>query len=136
MSDQNREDLRRNIVFHSGQSAIKRELAGQFRDNPTPTEALLWERIRRRQIGYHFRRQQVIGGFIVDFYCHKVGLVIEIDGPIHEQQREYDQERERILKARGLHLLRFTNDQVNEEIGTVLNKILKACKHLEREQEH
>ena len=134
MRDQDREDLKRNIVFHSGQSPIKRKLAEQFRDNPTSTEALLWERIRRRQIGYHFRRQQVIDGFIVDFYCHKVGLVVEIDGLIHEQQKEYDQERERILKSRGLHLLRFTNDQVNEAIGTVLNKILKACKHLEREQ--
>jgi very-short-patch-repair endonuclease len=69
----------------------------------TRAECLLWERLRAGRLeGIHFRRQQIIDGFIVDFYCHTPGVVIEIDGAIHEQQSESDEERRDALLSRGL----------------------------------
>ena len=56
----------------------------------TPAEKILWNELRANKLGVHFRRQQVIAGFIVDFYCHKAGLVVEVDGDIHDLQKEED----------------------------------------------
>ncbi len=78
---------KRNIVIGQGVQLAKVERARQLRREPTREEALLWERLRRNQLdGLHFRRQQIIDGFIVDFYCHAAGLVVEVDGPIHTRQ--------------------------------------------------
>jgi very-short-patch-repair endonuclease len=100
-------------------------LARRLRAEQTPHEAMLWERLRRSQLaGFHFRRQQIIDGFIVDFYCHAAGLVIEIDGSVHEAQLQYDEERSRILVDRGLMIIRFTNDEVESEIEDVLARII------------
>ena len=112
----------------------KRELAKEFRRNMTPAEKLLWAKLRTNRLnGYHFRRQQIIDGFIVDFYCHSVGLVVEIDGPIHQQQKDYDRERTRILKERGLHLIRFQNQDVMNELNSTLNKIVTVCIQLSKD---
>jgi very-short-patch-repair endonuclease len=54
----------------------------------TPAERILWQELRGNKLGAHFRRQQIIAGFIVDFYCHKVALVIEVDGDVHDLQKE------------------------------------------------
>ncbi|MCD6334861.1 MAG: DUF559 domain-containing protein, partial [Candidatus Latescibacteria bacterium] len=70
-----------------------------------------------------FRRQQIIDGFIVDFYCHPAGLVVEVDGEIHKQQAAYDAERDRILSARGLRIVRIGNEEVNRDISGVLTRI-------------
>jgi very-short-patch-repair endonuclease len=116
------------IVIGQGVSPIKVERAKQLRQEMTPAERLLWQRVRANQIrGLRFRRQQVIDGFIVDFYCHAASLVIELDGAIHQQQAQYDAERDRVLAARGLHVLRFTNEQVLNEIESVLARIIAAC---------
>jgi len=94
----------------------------------TPAEKKLWAALRRNQLdGLHFRRQQIIEGFIVDFYCHAVGLIIEVDGPIHNQQVEYDAERERILNNRGLRILRVKNEEVMTNLKNVLQRIRTAC---------
>jgi len=78
----------------------------------TPAEKVLWQELRGNKLGSHFRRQQVIAGFIVDFYCHTSGLVIELDGDIHREQQEYDAERDKILEGMGLRVIRFRNDEV------------------------
>ena len=97
-------------------------LARQMREQMTPTEAMLWERLRgNRLAGLKFRRQQVIDGFIADFYCHAAGLVVEVDGPIHNPA--YDTERDRILGIRQLTVLRITNAQVEADIEIVLEQI-------------
>ena len=62
-----------------------------------------------------FRRQQVVPGFIVDFYCHKAGLVIEVDGDIHDLQQDEDARREKALRELGLRIVRFRNDGGGEE---------------------
>jgi very-short-patch-repair endonuclease len=95
----------------------------------TPEERILWRLLRARRLnGMHFRRQQVIDGFIVDFYCHAAGLVVEIDGGIHAEQQEYDAERDRVLSARGLRILRVTNEDVRRDAATVLRRIAAACR--------
>src|SRR4051794_2669253 len=71
-----------------------RDVARQLRRMPTPTEALLWEKLRRNQLGYKFRRQFPIGPFIVDFICLARRLVVEVDGPIHDSQQVADQQRQ------------------------------------------
>ena len=97
-------------------------LSRQMRENMTPTETVLWERLRANRLaGLKFRRQQIIDGFIADFYCHAAGLVVEVDGPIHNPA--YDAERDRILGARKLIVLRFTNEQVAKDIEGVLEQI-------------
>jgi very-short-patch-repair endonuclease len=94
----------------------------------TPEEAMLWERLRANRLqGFHFRRQQVIAGFIVDFYCHSTGLVIEVDGSVHDQRVEYDLDRSRILEGFGLRVLRFKNQEIREDIDAVLARVVAAC---------
>jgi very-short-patch-repair endonuclease len=90
----------------------------------TPAESQLWQQLRANRLDdWHFRRQQIIAGFIVDFYCHRARLVVEVDGPIHEDQPEADAERDTILRAHGLTILRFTNRQVMNNMPAVLREI-------------
>jgi very-short-patch-repair endonuclease len=106
----------------------KVERAKELRRQMTPEERILWRLLRARRLnGLHFRRQQVIDGFIVDFYCHAAGLVVEVDGGIHAEQPEYDAERDCILSARGLRILRVTNEDVRRDAATVLRRIAAAC---------
>jgi very-short-patch-repair endonuclease len=94
----------------------------------TPEEKIIWQHLRANRLqGYHFRRQQIIDGFIIDFYCHATALVLEIDGKIHENQVEYDAQRDKVLSARGLRLLRIKNEEIRENIDKVLKRILQAC---------
>lgn len=94
----------------------------------TPEERILWQQLRANRLdGWHFRRQQIIDGFIVDFYCHKASLVVELDGPIHDGQAEYDVERDKVLKTRGLWVLRIKNEEVQQDLENVRKRILEAC---------
>ena len=107
---------------------VKADRARELRRQMTAEEKLLWTYLRaHRNSGLHFRRQQVIAGFIVDFYCHKASLVVEVDGPIHERNPEYDHERDEILISRGLRILRLTNEQVQQDLCAVLAEIDAAC---------
>ncbi len=79
--------------------------------------------LRTNKLGVHFRRQQVIEGFIVDFYCHQAGLVIEVDGDVHDLQKEEDERREGVLSVLGLRVVRFRNDEVVRNLSAVVGKI-------------
>jgi very-short-patch-repair endonuclease len=117
----------RNIVIGHRVSAEKVQRVKELRSNQTEAEALLWQGLRTNRLdGWHFRRQQIIQGFLVDFYCHRAGLVIEVDGPIHEQQAAADREREQVLQECGLRVIRFTNRQILAELPEVLCTIRKA----------
>ena len=123
-----KKDGLRNIVIGQKIEPVKLERAKEMRRQMTSAEKILWEHLRANRLhGLHFRRQQIIDGFIVDFYCHTASLVIEVDGKIHEQQIEYDLERDKILSARGLHLLRFKNEEITEKIDQVLMQIYQIC---------
>ncbi len=101
----------------------KQQRAIDLRSEMTPAEKVLWQELRGNKLGYHFRRQQVIAGFIVDFYCHSAGLVIELDGDIHREQQEYDAERDKILGNMGLRVVRYTNNEVLLNLPRVLIQV-------------
>jgi len=116
----------KNIVTEQPVTKAKLERAKELRREMTPAEKLLWQQIRANKLGVRFRRQQVIQGFIVDFYCHRAGLVVEVDGDIHDLQQEEDARREKVLSALGLRVVRFRNDEVMGNLLNVVEKI-KAC---------
>jgi very-short-patch-repair endonuclease len=100
-----------------------------LRRNQTPEEKILWQRLRRNQLeGRHFRRQQVIDGFIVDFYCHSAGLAVELDGGIHDQQIGYDRERDEVLARRGIRVFRVRNQEIRRNVNAVLMEIAAQCR--------
>ena len=104
-----------------------RIVARQMRLAPTQAEDLLWKCLRTFWLsGYKFRRQHAIDRFIVDFYCPEATLIIEVDGDVHLQQVEADQEREQILADLGFRVIRFTNAQVLGQTDQVLQQILNA----------
>jgi very-short-patch-repair endonuclease len=121
----------RNIVIGQKVEQVKAQRAKELRRQLTGEERILWQHLRANRLrGFHFRRQQVIDGFIVDFYCHAAGLVVEVDGEIHLQQAEYDAERDRILSARGLRILRIKNVEIAEDLPDVLSRIAAACREV------
>ncbi len=92
----------------------------------TEAERVLWECLRNRKLdGLKFRRQQVIEGFIVDFFCHELKLVVEIDGEIHDtpEQKEIDEHRKKVFELRGLKEIRFKNPDVLYNTSFVLAAI-------------
>lgn len=102
-------------------------IAREMRKDPTAAEGKLWQHLRRKQVsGYKFRRQHAIERFIVDFYCHEAGLVVEVDGPVHQYTAEEDAIRQEFLESLGLRVLRFTNEQVEKDIDGVLAAIAQA----------
>ena len=113
----------KNII--PGQRVAKEKLqrAKELRHNMTPAEKILWNELRANKLSIHFRRQQVVAGFIVDFYCHKAALVVEVDGDVHDLQKEEDAKREGVLKELGLRVVRFNNDEVMRELSLVVGKI-------------
>lgn len=118
----------KNIVTEQPVTKAKLERAKELRREMTPAEKLLWQQIRANKLGIRFRRQQVIQGFIVDFYCHQAGLVIEVDGDIHDLQKEEDERREKVLREMGLRIVRFGNDEVVKSLSAVVGKIRKFIK--------
>jgi very-short-patch-repair endonuclease len=110
---------------------IKRH-ARELRNNLTDSETQLWKYLRNRQLsGYKFLRQHPIlynadykgtNYFIADFYCKEKETVIELDGPIHEQNVEYDQFRDNEMKVKGINVLRIKNEEL-ENIENILEKI-------------
>jgi very-short-patch-repair endonuclease len=99
-------------------------LVRQMRHEPTLAEQKLWNCLRQRsQSGYKSRRQHAMERFIVDFYCAKARLVIEVDGPIHDYTPDEDVVRQVYLEGLGLRVLRFTNDAVLHQLDDVLHQI-------------
>ena len=109
----------------------KKELVERARDlrkNETKAEKKIWEEILRdkSKTGYKFTRQKPLDGFIADFYCSKLLLVIEIDGEIHNDSISRDSERTEILKLKhSLKIVRFKNKDVLENLDLVLNNLKK-----------
>ncbi len=92
----------------------------------TSAEKKVWEFVKNKNVlGAKFRAQHPLGVYIADFYCHKIRLIIEIDGEIHEneEQKEYDIERNRDLNNWDIELIRFTNFQVHNDFDSVIQKI-------------
>lgn len=105
--------------------SVLAEKVKEARKNPTEAEAIIWERVRAKQLGYKIRRQHVINRFIADFVCLQKKVVIEIDGRIHDFQTEKDLERTEILNAYGYSVIRFKNEEVIAETDRVVAEIKK-----------
>jgi very-short-patch-repair endonuclease len=104
----------------------KRDRARQLRRKMTPEERTLWRELRSNALSStHFRRQQVIAGFIVDFYCASAQLAVEVDGPAHLSRREYDRDRDSTLARMGIRTLRLSNRSITRELASVLRKIAR-----------
>lgn len=96
-----------------------------LRKNMTAAERILWGQLNKNQLGVRFKAQQPIDIFIADFYCHKFKLVIEIDGEIHETQKEYDEGRTAVLEKLGLTVIRFLNYDIQNNLNEVVETIKK-----------
>jgi len=117
-----------NHIYHYGAKPVTFERAKELRKEQTPAEVLLWSKLRNRQFeGLKFRRQHPVGQFIVDFYCHEKTLVIEVDGGIHNEEdvKERDENREFELKNFGLKIIRITNEEIEQDIDGILEKLKK-----------
>jgi very-short-patch-repair endonuclease len=107
----------------------ERDKRRALRNNMPPAEKLIWDRLRGRQVeGCKFRRQYSIGAFVVDFYMPELKLAIEIDGDSHvgDDAQAYDSERQSLLESKGTRFLRFTNQQVYEELDAVIEAIKRV----------
>ena len=109
-------------------------LARALRRESTDAESVLWLQLRGRNVaGVKFRRQQAMGPYVLDFYCHERNLVVEVDGGHHfePEQETYDARRTAWLESQGLRVLRFTNHEVLTETEAVLDQILSALQEAE-----
>ena len=111
---------------------LLKEKAKEMRMKPTHAEETMWELLRKHKIGEHFRRQHIIGDYIVDFVCLNKRLIIEVDGGYHftPEQQEEDAIRESALKRYGFTILRFTNDEVLVEYENVIQSITSTLQSL------
>ena len=111
------------------------EFAKIMRQNATDAEHLMWQLLRaKRFMNLKFRRQHVIAPYIVDFYCHELGLVIELDGSQHgtDDGKEYDAERTNFLEALGLTVVRYWNHEVLGQTDMVLEELWWRCSVLKQ----
>lgn len=102
-----------------------RSLARKNRNNPTVAESKFWKLVSYQKIGYKFIRQKPIGRYILDFYCSKLMLDVEIDGDSHDGKRYMDKWRSLYLLQRGIETIRFRNEEVLNDSFTVKDKLLK-----------
>jgi very-short-patch-repair endonuclease len=98
----------------------------RLRRDTTFPERLLWSRLRTAQVaGLKFRRQHPVGPFVVDFYCAEASLVVELDGRSHDGKADSDEQRSSYLRGLGLRVIRYTNDEVLEDIDAVVEEIAR-----------
>ncbi len=110
----------RGQVVEDGKQARAKELRREM----TPEERVLWEALRGNRLGgLHFRRQQVMRGFIADFYCDAAALVVEVDGGSHVGREAYDRERDGIFRGLGIEVLRIPAELVTQDLEGVLREI-------------
>jgi len=108
-----------------------RQLARQNRRNPTEAEEAIWKRLKK--IKYPFLRQKPIGRFILDFYCSKLLLAVEVDGDYHDKKKNYDEGRDKILANMGIKTVRFRNDKVLLDLDEVVEELVELMEEREKE---
>jgi len=123
--------MKENMYYGASHLIFKR--AEELRNSMTAVEEILWNHIHINEWKLKFRRQHPIWNYVVDFYCHPIKLVIELDGGIHdcEDVKKYDEEREKHLLEKGLTVLRFKNEEVLNNKSAVLEKIAQTIKRLQ-----
>ena len=106
---------------------LLKEYSRENRNNMTLGEKALWSSLRHKFLGHRFYRQYIIADYIVDFLCHEGGVIIEVDGGYHSEPRqaEDDELRTQRLQQLGFHVLRFSNEEILENIEDVEDRILE-----------
>lgn len=125
------EDKRRGFLIYRTNSNSKIK-AKSLRKNSTFEEQKLWKNLKAKKLdGFKFRRQEPVENYIVDFICFETKLVIELDGGQHNQEanKEYDFHRTQFLESCGFKVVRFWNNQINNEMESVLSFILQECRN-------
>ena len=114
-----------------GATPDKLRSARMFRQAPTSAEAMLWLGLRRRFLaGLKFRRQHMLAGYVVDFYCPALRLAIEVDGGVHDAQRARAAQRTVHLARLGIRVLRLPNARVLSDLAGVLATLIDICERL------
>ena len=109
--------------------------ARKMRQNPTSGEDMMREHIlKHRPLGYKFTRQKLIGSFIVDFYCAKLALAIEVDGEIHKKRKEYDKQRSCFLVDNWVSVTRYWNNEILNTIDEVYKDLMNFMRELINQQ--
>jgi very-short-patch-repair endonuclease len=130
MNQRERQPMRHNrTLTDKSQVRLPAQASRDLRKRETKAEERLWSRLRDRRLRrLKFRRQHRIPGtvYVVDFYCHQYKLVIELDGPIHDNQADTDTTRQQEIEALGYRVLRFTNQDLFGSLDAVLSTILKS----------
>ena len=107
--------------------AVNRLRAREMRHAPVSAEKLFWNEVRDRRLGGHkFRRQYLIGPFVVDFVCVEKKLIVELDGVLHADRPNYDKERDEFLEAQGYRVMRFRNEELAGDVAATLTVIQYA----------
>ena len=106
---------------------LSKQRARCLRKNMTEAERKLWGRLRGQQLGIRFRRQVVLGRYIVDFVSLDPKIIIEVDGSQHADDIDYDEQRTKWLESLGYRVLRYWNNEVLQQLDAVLESIWKAC---------
>lgn len=117
-------------IYNRKQENEKRKI---LRHNMTKAEVLMWLQIKGKKInGFKFRRQYSVGSYVLDFYCPKLKLAIEIDGATHitDDEKEYDVQRQEEIESLGIKFLRFSNLEIYENLSNVLDRIKKKTQEL------
>jgi very-short-patch-repair endonuclease len=115
-----------------------KDLRKILRTQSTTGERLVWWRVKGKQLGYVFRRQFNIKNYIVDFYCDKLKLIIEIDGYSHENEEKYERDikRQQELEKLGYQIIRFKEIEVLKDLNVIIEQIWKHCKIREQQLIH
>ena len=112
--------------MNNSNQPYNKEYRRLLRHDMTPSERMLWKHISEKQLdGWRFRRQHGFGPYVLDFYCPVLKLCIEVDGEIHQRTDvvEKDKERTSFLESNGIKVIRFTNDEIENDISDVLERI-------------
>ncbi|MEA2736245.1 MAG: hypothetical protein QOE14_2696 [Humisphaera sp.] len=107
---------------------VSLERARSMRHVAAPAEGILWQHLRAHRLdGLKFRRQVPVGRYIADFLCHEMKLIVELDGPSHDERAEHDEKRTEFLERQGYRVIRFLNEDVHDDVVAVLRTILREC---------
>ena len=112
--------------MNNSNQPYNKEYRRLLRHDMTPSERMLWKHISDKQLdGWRFRRQHGFGPYVLDFYCPVLKLCIEVDGEIHQRTDvvEKDKERTSFLESNGIKVIRFANDEIENDISDVLERI-------------
>ena len=132
-TDKQKDDVTRGELGTHYRSKEITEISRKLRKHSTTTEDLLWQMLRGRKLaGLKFRRQHPFGSSIVDFYCHEVQLVVEVDGSIHADSdvRERDKIRQEIIEMYDVRFIRLSADEIESDLKGTLDKIKAAANEI------